>query len=117
MAQPVVHFEIIGGDAAHQQRYYRELFGWEITPGGPGGYGLVAATGPGIGGGIGAGVTENAGHVTVYVGVPDVEAALSRAEDLGGKRVFGPDKVPGADVELGQFTDPAGHLIGVTKLV
>jgi uncharacterized protein len=47
--------------------------------------------------------------------VPDVEAALARAEDLGGTRIFGPDKVPGTDVELGQFADPEGHMIGVTK--
>jgi hypothetical protein len=50
-----------------------------------------------------------------YVEVPDVEAALARAEDLGGTRIFGPDKVPGTDVELGQFADPEGHMIGVTK--
>jgi uncharacterized protein len=36
------------------------------------------------------------GHVTFYVGVPDVEAALVKAESLGGKRLFGPEAVPGA---------------------
>jgi len=30
--------------------------------------------------------------VTFYVEVPDVEAALVKAESLGGTRVFGPDK-------------------------
>jgi hypothetical protein len=44
-----------------------------------------------------------------------VEATLAKAESLGGTRVFGPAKVPGADVELGQFTDPEGHLIGLTR--
>ena len=44
--------------------------------------------------------------------MPDVEAALSKAESLGGARVFGPAPVPGTDLELGQFTDPEGHLIG-----
>jgi uncharacterized protein len=43
-----------------------------------------------------------------------VEAALAEAERLGGKRVFGPDKVT-SDVEIGQFTDPEGHVIGLTK--
>jgi uncharacterized protein len=47
--------------------------------------------------------------------VPDVEAALAKAESMGGTRLFGPDKVPGTDVELGQFSDPEGHLIGLTK--
>jgi predicted enzyme related to lactoylglutathione lyase len=49
------------------------------------------------------------------VGVPDVEAALAKAESLGATRLFGPAPVPGTEVELGQFTDPEGHLIGVMR--
>lgn len=55
-----------------------------------------------------------AGHVTFYVGVPDVEAALAQAESLGGSRTMGPEKVM-EDVEIGLFQDPEGHLIGVVK--
>jgi predicted enzyme related to lactoylglutathione lyase len=44
----------------------------------------------------------------------DVEAALAKAESLGGTRVFGPDEVT-EGVEIGQFLDPEGHVIGVTK--
>ena len=55
------------------------------------------------------------GHVTFYVEVPDVEAALAQAEGLGGTRIYGPAPVPGTEIELGQFTDPEGHLIGLTK--
>jgi predicted enzyme related to lactoylglutathione lyase len=55
------------------------------------------------------------GHVTFYVEVPDVEQALQKAENLGGKRVMGPATPPGAQVELGMFTDPEGHVIGVLK--
>jgi predicted enzyme related to lactoylglutathione lyase len=33
MAQPVVHFEIIGNDPEELRGYYGELFGWEFdTP-------------------------------------------------------------------------------------
>jgi predicted enzyme related to lactoylglutathione lyase len=50
--------------------------------------------------------------VTIFVEVPDVNAALQRAEELGGKRMLGPDPLlPG--VEIGRFADPEGHLIGV----
>jgi predicted enzyme related to lactoylglutathione lyase len=55
------------------------------------------------------------GHVTFYVEVSDVEAALAKAESPGGTRLWGPDKVPGTGIELGHFTDPEGHLIGPTK--
>lgn len=48
----------------------------------------------------------------MFVEVPDVEAALARAEALGGTRMQGPDQLmPG--VEFGRFTDPEGHLMGV----
>jgi uncharacterized protein len=68
--------------------------------------------GVGIGGGVGAGREGYAGHVTFYVEVPDVEAALAKAESLGGRRLMGPDKVTD-QAEIGQFADPEGHLIGV----
>ena len=122
MGQPVVHFEIIGKDGASLQRYYAELFDWEIDANNPLNYGSVAregntnSEGVGIGGGIASSPTADyAGHVTFYVEVPDVEVALAKAEGLGGKRVYGPDPVPGTDIEIGQFTDPEGHLIGLMK--
>jgi uncharacterized protein len=114
MGQPVVHFEVIGTDGEGLQSYYAELFGWEIDADNHLSYGLVA--GAGIGGGVATGPTPAyPGHVTFYVEVPDVEATLAKAENLGGTRVFGPGKVPGTDLELGQFTDPEGHLIGLRK--
>ena len=68
----------------------------------------------GIGGGVGEGPDGYGGHVTFYVAVPDVEAALAKAENLGGTRVMGPENIMDM-VELGQFKDPEGHVIGVVK--
>ncbi len=65
-------------------------------------------------GGIGAAPEGYPGHVTFYVAVPDVEAALAKAESLGGSRMMGPDKVM-EGVEIGLFNDPEGHLVGVVK--
>jgi uncharacterized protein len=121
MGQPVVHFEVIGRDGAKLQSYYGELFGWEIDAGNPMNYGIVQrdgntnSDGAGIGGGVGTGPEGYDGHVTFYVEVPDVEAALARAENLGGSRLFGPAPVPGADIVLGQFVDPEGHVIGLME--
>ena len=67
----------------------------------------------GIGGGIATGPGIS-GHVSVYVEVPDVEAALAKAEELGGSRMMGPDEVMEGLV-IGLFTDPEGHVIGVLK--
>jgi predicted enzyme related to lactoylglutathione lyase len=121
MGQPVVHFEVIGKDGDKLQKYYSELFGWEIDSNNEMNYGMVsrdsnpAADGNlGIGGGIAGGPPGYGGHVTFYVAVPDVEAALQKAESLGGTRIMGPEKIMDT-VELGQFSDPEGHVIGVVK--
>jgi uncharacterized protein len=55
------------------------------------------------------------GATSLYVEVPDVEAALAKAESLGGTRMMGPDKVPDVGIEIALFTDPEGHVIGLVK--
>jgi len=120
MGQPVVHFEIIGKDGGKLQGYYSELFGWKIDASNPMNYGVIQRDGntdpdgAGIGGGVAAGPEGYGGHVTFYVGVPDVEAALAKAESLGGTRMMGPETVM-ESIEIGQFQDPEGHLVGVVK--
>src|SRR5829696_8212055 len=121
MGQPVVHFEVIGKDGNKLQSYYGELFGWQIDADNPMNYGTVQrdgntnAEGVGIGGGVGTGPEGYEGHVTFYVEVPDVEAALAKAEELGGSRMMRPNKMSGVDIESGLFTGPEGHVIGVVK--
>ncbi len=120
MGQPVVHFEIAGQDPAKLHEYYSELFGWEIQADNPMHYGVVQrednlnADGVGIGGGISGGPKGYPGHVTFYVEVPDVEAALVRAEELGGSRMMGPME-PMEGLVIGLFDDPEGHTIGVVR--
>jgi len=120
--QAVVQFEIIGKDGPRLRNYYASLFDWAVDADNALGYGIVArdgalnADGVGIAGGIGNTLNpEDPGHVTFYVEVPDVEAALAKAEGLGGSRVFGPGNVPGTPLVIGQFTDPEGHLVGLTQ--
>jgi predicted enzyme related to lactoylglutathione lyase len=122
MGQPVVHFEVIGEDGDKLRSYYSELFGWEFgDPVGPTNYGVLQrdgntnADGVGIGGGVGTAPEGYGGHVTFYVEVPDVAAALAKAESLGGTRMMGPDKIPEVDIEIALFTDPEGHVIGLVK--
>jgi predicted enzyme related to lactoylglutathione lyase len=124
MGQPVVHFEITGPDPEKLRSFYGSLFEWEFDTSAPvaaaisqpGNYGFVdrntTSDGTGIPGGVGGGAGY-AGHVIFYVGVPNVEAALQEAERLGGTRRLGPVKNPGADLVVGHFTDPEGHLIGL----
>ena len=99
------------------------LFGWQFdTPSPvarevsePDTYGFLdlvqTEDGTGIRGGIGGG-PQFRSHATFYVSVEDVEAALQRAEQLGGQRVMGPARSPSGLV-VGHFTDPEGTLIGL----
>jgi predicted enzyme related to lactoylglutathione lyase len=113
MAQPVVHFEVVGKDGDALRNYYAEMFDWEFTdPMGPTNYATISNA-SGLGGGIGSGPEGYGGHVTFYVQVPDVGAALEKAERLGGSRMMGPDEVPGVGITIGLFSDPEGHVIGV----
>jgi hypothetical protein len=123
MARPVVHFEVAGKNPQRLRDFFGDLFDWhfdvpspvakEVSE--PDSYGfldlITTEDGTGIRGGIGGG-PEFENHAVFYVGVPDVEAALQRAEDLGGTRVMGPATSPNGLV-VGHFTDPEGSLIGV----
>jgi predicted enzyme related to lactoylglutathione lyase len=126
MGQPVVHFEVVGKDYDQLKSFYSDVAGWTYdeppaaSQEGVPPYavvprdGNVNSEGIGIGGGIGVGPEGYEGHVTFYIGVPDIEEALQKAESLGGTRVMGPEKVMG-EVELGQFKDPEGNLIGLVR--
>ena len=123
MPQPVVHFEVVGKDPTNLRKYFGELFGWEFdvpSPvtkevSAPDAYGflnvITSEDGAGIPGGVGGGPGYES-HAVFYVGVPNVEAALQRAEALGGTRVMGPATSPSGLV-VGHFTDPEGTVIGL----
>jgi uncharacterized protein len=123
MGQPVIHFEIIGTNPKALRSYYGELFGWEFDTSSPvspavsepTNYGFVepdtSGENVGIPGGVGGGPAYEA-RAIFYVGVPDIEAALQKAESLGGTRTLGPERAP-TGLVVGHFTDPEGNLIGV----
>jgi uncharacterized protein len=114
MANPVVHFEVVGKDANALQNFYKKAFGWEMQsmmpqyamarPGGEGG----------INGGIGAAMDGGKGHVTFYIAVDDLNAALKKIESLGGRKISEPMDVPGGPT-IAMFADPEGHVIGLVK--
>jgi predicted enzyme related to lactoylglutathione lyase len=122
MPQPVVHFEVVGQDPTNLRKYFGELFGWEFDVPSPvtkevsalKDYGFpnmnTSEDGTGIPGGVGGGRGYES-HAVFYVGLPNVEAALQRAEVLGGTRVMGPATSP-IGLVVGHFTDPEDTLIG-----
>ena len=116
MANPVAWFEVVGQDGTKLRAFYGNLFNWTISESDPDSdYGLVAAAEKGISGGIGRSQDGGPGHVTFYVEVEDVAAYLARAEELGGHTVAPPMEIEGWNLTIAFFTDPEGHLIGLSK--
>jgi predicted enzyme related to lactoylglutathione lyase len=123
MADPVVHFDIIGTDPQRLREYYGALFGWSFAAPSPVAaavsdtdqYGFLdlvqADDGSGIRGGVGGGAGFTP-HAVFYVGVADVDAALRHAEELGGTRIMGPARSPNGLV-VAHFSDPEGTVIGL----
>jgi predicted enzyme related to lactoylglutathione lyase len=112
MAIGVTWFEVMGRDGSALQRFYSELFGWNLNVVPDFNYGMVQDVDRGIGGGIGQ-AQEGDGYVTVYAEVDDPQTYLDKAEQLGGKTV-----VPVTEMEMvtfALFTDPEGHLFGLAK--
>jgi uncharacterized protein len=114
-SSPVVHFEILGQDAAALRTFYSEAFGWTTGPAEDGmEYSMVHLKDRGgIDGGIGK-APQGPGHATFYVGVDDTQAALDRVERLGGRTLQPPTRIPGG-VTFGLFADPEGHVVGVVS--
>ena len=122
MGNPVVHFEVLGKDGAALQEFYRSAFDWTFESPNHGinvsDYALVHPQGDvGIpSGGVGSAPDGLTGFATFYVGVPSIEATFDKVEKLGGKRMMGPDIVPGGGPTIGYFTDPEGHVIGLVQV-
>jgi predicted enzyme related to lactoylglutathione lyase len=83
-------------DPAAAAPFYAALFGWTIAeaPGSDGAYWPVAHEGRSIGGVMRSPVPGLPPAWSVYVGTADVEAALTRIADAGGRRLVDPTAVP-----------------------
>jgi predicted enzyme related to lactoylglutathione lyase len=83
-------------DPAAAAPFYEALFGWTIAeaPGADGAYFTISHEGRSIGGLMRADRPIDHPYWTVYIGTDDVEAALQRIADAGGRPLAGPISVP-----------------------
>jgi len=116
MGRPVAFFEVTSPDHQRLQRFYADLFDWQVQVDPElGGYALVD-TGAGdgaIGGGIGPTETEGDAGVRIYVGVDDLDSYLNRVEELGGTRLVPPTDLPGGYGRFAMISDPDGNPVGL----
>ena len=127
----VVHFEIHAKDLDTIQKFYQDVFGWDIKDMGPqmGNYRLVT-TGkdepskqwPGINGGI----TPRMGEVpkdgepvnafVCTIEVENIDAILEKIQKAGGTVATDKMDVPGVGM-LAYRKDPEGNIFGVLQPV
>lgn len=89
--------------------FYRELFGWDLVPGGPevGGYGMLTLDGRYVGGVMTVSEEESPSAWSVSFQSPDIAATAAAVERAGGSPAFEPMDVLDLG-SMGGFTDPAG---------
>ena len=106
MSAPIVYFEIAGADGPKLKEFYSTAFGWAIDS-----HSSIAAASTG---GLKGGIREDPAEKVIYLGVPDIVAALKKIEEAGGKTVVPRTVVPGV-VTFALFTDPAGNRMGLAE--
>ncbi len=121
MSGRVVHFELPADDVERARNFYRDAFGWQLDPMPELDYTIVRTTPtddrgmptePGaINGGMFTRQSPFSGPV-ITLDVDDIDQALGRIEELGGKTVMGRQAV-GDMGFTGYFTDTEGNLVGL----
>jgi predicted enzyme related to lactoylglutathione lyase len=125
MDHTIVHFEIPADDPERAARFYRELFGWQISrfagtaPGGMEYWSVQTVpidashqpVRPGVNGGLLR--RQNPGQVALnYISVASVDELVRRADRLGAKVCLPRTAVPGMGW-FAQLSDPEGNVFGV----
>ena len=112
-SHPIVWVEIPSADRKESAEFYSGLFGWQIDNSMDEMKYTMFSAGEGPGGGfpeIADGFEP--GDVMILVGTSDIDASLSRAEQLGGKTVVPRTEIPG-NGWYAVFEDPTGNNIGL----
>jgi hypothetical protein len=125
MSGRVVHFEVPFDDGDRARAFYNGAFGWTIMAMPEMNYTMVSTgpttenVGPSEPGYIGGGLTERnellQGPV-ITVDVDDIDSALAKIEQLGGKTVRPRQDIGGGMGYTAYFTDPEGNLMGLYQM-
>lgn len=113
MGNPIVFFEITCADAAPLAAFYRNVFGWTVSPHISGEFQTIT-TGEGIDGMISQIPDDVRATLTVFVSTDDLDASLRDVEGNGGALLFPPMDLPNGE-RVAMITDPAGTTIGLIQ--
>ncbi|GIG56535.1 hypothetical protein Lfu02_09070 [Longispora fulva] len=121
MSGKVVHFEIPADDLERAQSFYAGAFGWNLDPMPDYGYTMVRTVDtdeqgmPKEPGAINGGMAKRKAPLTspvLTIDVEDIDTALEKVTELGGKVLEGRQEVMGMGF-TGYFADTEGNTIGL----
>jgi predicted enzyme related to lactoylglutathione lyase len=122
---PVVHFELPAEDSKRMSDFYTKAFGWQTDTMGPGMNDYVVVT-----------TTENGGNrrpkqpgainggffkksdqhnaPSLVIAVDDMEEAMRKVEEAGGKLIDKPYDIPGVGLYI-SFIDTEGNTLSLLQ--
>lgn len=110
-------FQLLTTDVKAATEFYGVLLGWSFTrqPDIPGNTSFIENAGEGIGD---VSKLDPSGNNSsplwrAIVSVDDVDAAVARAETLGGRIISGPFDIPGGFGRVADIADPSGATLSV----
>ncbi|MCR4324327.1 MAG: VOC family protein [Candidatus Curtissbacteria bacterium] len=120
MMDSVVHFEIPTDDLARANKFYSSAFGWNMISETGHDYVLVMTAesdekGPKERARINGGMLKRQGPITnivITINVDDIDEALRKIEEAGGKTIRGKQPVGEAGFAA-YFTDTEGNVVGL----
>src|SRR5262245_4419732 len=108
---PIALVVVSANNLAAATAFYSKLFGWQMHPFSAELIGVIAPGGPTAA--LRSNVPAGFPGMVPYIGVPDVEAMLSRVVAAGGTIERAALKLPGIG-KLARFKDPSGTVYGLT---
>jgi uncharacterized protein len=123
---PVVHFEMPAEDRKRMASFYEKAFGWKTQMLGPemGDYVLVTTAEPDVKSGAPAGAINGgffpkrpdwpAQHPSIVIAVDDIESAMQRVGNEGGKVLGEPMQIPGIGRYV-SFFDTEGNRVSMLQ--
>ncbi|HEY1629908.1 MAG TPA: VOC family protein [Rhizomicrobium sp.] len=100
---PIVFFDIAGPDAAKLKSFYAGIFDWNIDAANAIKTGALDGT-----------LRQDPAEKIIYIGVPDIDAALAKIKAEGGSVAMPRTVIPNV-VIFALFTDPAGNRMGLVE--
>jgi predicted enzyme related to lactoylglutathione lyase len=122
MSNKVLHFDIFADDPKRAERFYSEALGWKFEKwDGPMEYWMITAgseSEKGINGGMskreGEWAKKGASIGAVTIGTDDLDVALEKIKNAGGKVVMEKAAIAGVGW-MANFKDPEGNVLGIMQ--